>query len=485
MPIILPTEIVTSDKTPRFAMAFDRSSGSKRQRDTGRRVLLVGQQLAASTQAVHSPVDLFRESDSEVFGAGSVLDVGAKAAFRANRNVKLTAVSVADPTGVKASGTVTFATNLDYDAIGQITIGDQQITWESVAGDTPTTIAAAAAAAINAVANLPVTAASASGVLTVTAKSKGTIGNGIAFRFTWSRSVATTATLSPSTGVLGSGTGTAAITSALAAVAAKRYHVVAVLLDDSTSGAAAQEHVELVGDAEHGFGEIAVQVVNGSMSTATTLAAALNGVRNITYAINGSDSWMPAIAGAVAAVMSGEEHPARPYNTLELGGIKPPPVEKRWIRSELRSMLDNGVAPLVVQTGEKVGICRAICTYFTDSNSNPDYSILDVNTIQCFDAVRDQLALLFGSSTYRRALFADDDPESVLPPEVITPNKARLDVLDELRALERQGIVQHVEALQTEMVFEKVGKNLVFSLPTNFVDGLQAVLGRSILVQTA
>ncbi len=43
MGITLPTEIITFDKTPRVAIAFDKTSGVKQTVDTAREVLLVGQ----------------------------------------------------------------------------------------------------------------------------------------------------------------------------------------------------------------------------------------------------------------------------------------------------------------------------------------------------------------------------------------------------------------------------------------------------------
>jgi phage tail sheath gpL-like len=482
--ISLPPEIVTSDKTPRSAIAFDKTSGVKQVADTARAELLVGQRLVAGSQAVNTPVDIYRETAGEaLFGQGSALDVAIKAAFKAHPYVKLTAVAVDDAIGsVAATATLTFAVNAAYDGYYALRVMGVTVLIPITKADTPTVIAASGAAAINAIKDLPVTAAAALGVITLTARNKGALGNGIQLRGDFSRSdIATTATLSgPS---LTGGAGVASLANALAACAGARYHVVVPLLDDSASGQAARDHVEMQSDGEHGLGEISIQAINGTLSTATTLSAALNGYRSQIYATNASESWFVQIAAAAGAVESSEEVATRPRNTLELKGIIAPPVASRWLyHTETRALLDNGVSPLVVRPGERVSILRAVSTYTRNASGDPDYSVLDITTALGFDYFRDNIALMFDTN-YARSRWAEDQAEDDLPPDVATPSKVGLDLLNVARDMEALGIVSHVEQHAAEFVVNKVGTQCQFSVPAEIVEGLHEKLGKVVLIR--
>lgn len=481
MPITLPTEIVQSDKTPRTAIAFDKNSGVKQRASTARDVLLVGQMVSTGTATASVPYEIFRESDGEtLFGAGSILDFAIKAAFKAHPLAKLSAVAIADA-GVKAAATVTFATNALASTTYALRIAGVLIQIDIVTGDTPTIIAAALSAAINANTSLPVTATPLVGVVTITAKNGGTVGNGIQLRGRFASTttvVGTTATLSST--ALTAGTGAVSTAAALAGTVARRYHETAILLDDSVSGLAAKTHINTQAGAEVGFGEFAHQGLVGSLSTATTLALALNAPRGLVAAINGSESWSVAIAAAFAAVLSSEEAATRPLNTLPLTGILPPPVESRWTRTETRTLLDNGVTPLVVMPGETVGIMRAVVTGVKNSGGNFDYSTLDVTITRGFDDLRDNVKLMFDTN-YPRARWAESDADGLLPPDVATPAKVKQDLIDVCRDAESRGICSGVEALKDQIVVEKVGTQCQFSIPANIVDGMHEKLGSIVL----
>ena len=485
--IALPPEIVTSDKTPRTAMGFDTTSGVKQVSDTARRVLLIGQRAATGTQPVNTPVDIFRETGGEdLFVAGSALDVAIKAAFKAHPGVKLTAVAVDDAVGsVAASATLTLVGNAAVDGAYHLRIAGKEVIAAIVKGDTPTVQATAIAAAINADKSLPVTAANVAGVVTITAKSKGTLGNGIQLRGEFSRTdIVTTGTLSGT--ALSGGTGVASIANALAAVGGERYHIVVPLLDDSASGTDARDHVELQGDAEHGKGEIVVQAVTGTLSSATTLSAALNGMRSMIYALNGTESWFVQLAAAVAATMSSEEVATRPYNTMVVKGIKAPPVEKRWLYgTETRALIDNGVSPLVVQPGERVGILRAVSTHVRNAAGDPDFATLDITTILGFDDLRDNVTLMFNTNYGRSRWVEDGDDDGDMPADVATPSAVRMDLIGVARAAQSRGIVSHVENYLDEFVVQKVGTQCQFSIPADIVEGMHERLGKAVLMRAA
>jgi phage tail sheath gpL-like len=489
--ISLPTEIVSSDKTPRTAIAIDRTSGAKQTSSTALEVLLVGQMVAAATVAANVPVKLLREDDgANYFGAGSILDVACRAAFAANPFVLLSGVGITDA-GTKATATITFVGVPAISTVFRIRIAGVEYAIDVTAGDAIATIATNLAAKINADKACPVTAAGAAGVVTLTADNGGTVGNGIAVAVgnagaltggfdAPTSQVVTTATLSSAK--LTGGTGAVTITNALAACTGKRYHKIALLLDDSVSGLAAKAHTDSEGDGEHLHGELFVQGFNGTLSGATTLALALNANRGVVAAIQGSETWSVVIAAAFAAAWSREEVPTRPLNTLPLNGVLPPTTDSlRWQRTETRTLLDNGVTPLVFVPGNQVTILRAVVTGVKNAAGDFDYSMLDVTDWQGLDFFRDNLKLMF-ETNYPRARWADSDPDGLLPSDVATPEKVTIDLIDVARDMERLGVLQNVDALKDQFLVEKNGTQCLFSAPAMVVKGMHEKLGKVVNV---
>lgn len=479
--IVLPPEIVTSDKTPRAVMAFDRQSGVKQTANTTKSILLIGQMAATSTIAANTPTQLSRETDSEAFGIGCPLDIAAKAAFLANPNIIIWAVGITDA-GVKATATLTITVNATLTTEVWLYIMGRKCVFIANVGDTPTVQATALAAAINARTDLPVTATSSVGVVTITAKVGGTINNTIALRVFQPNLSGSTYTLSGA--LMGSGTpgsGTVSTVSATAAASQARYWLVVPLLDDTTTENAVRDYVIAQGQAEVGFGEICVTALVAALSAQTTQALACNGLRNVQVAINGSESWFVEIAAAAAAVMASESVATRPYNTLPLPGIKAPPIASRWLRTETRSLLDNGCTPLTAGDDGIVRFMRVVSTGVKNTAGNFDYSVLDITKVQGFDDIRDNVVLMFNTN-YPRARWADSDPDGRLPADVATPAKVTTDLLNVLRDGESRGIVQQVEQYAPQIVVQKVGTQCQFSIPTYIVDGMHEKLGKAVLI---
>jgi phage tail sheath gpL-like len=485
-PIDLPPEINVNDKRPRQAIGFDTTSGARSLVPNRKRAMIVGQMLAGGTGVANTVYPIVTEGDAAVlFKDGSMLDEMARAFFKANPQGTLFACGVLDNAGGTVATLVnTFAVNAAINGAYVLVYGGRQIVTAITKGDTPTVIAANHVLAVNAIAGLPFTAANAAGVVTYTSKHKGVEMNLLKLRGFFSLSgMGTTATLAATYTAFAGGTLTADLTTAYAAASAQRYHERAIGLSDSASGTAARDEINLKGDAEHGNGEVVVQSISTTLSASTTLALALNGVRNQVKAIRGSGTPPWAISAAVAAVKCSESRAAMPYNYLPIAGIEAPQVADRWIASELKTMLDNGVSPLIVLPGDIVGMYRSISTYFTNPQGAIDYSQLDIMVIQCFDRVREAWTSMF-QTKYGRSEWADDDSDGLLPGFVATPDKVKRDTVDVMRDLEREGTVQQVEALAPQIEIDKVGTNCRASLPADFVDSLQEVFGKVVRVQT-
>jgi phage tail sheath gpL-like len=481
-PIDLPPEIATTDKTPRTAIAEDTSSGVKSIPPNSREVLLIAQRLAAGSVAAGVPTPLNRETDSEgFFVAGSILDIQAKAAFKAYPLCKLTAVALDDAGGATVS-TLTYTIaggNAAADGSHEVYINGKKYVAGVLKNDTPTQQAAAVAAVVNADPNCPVTAVAVAGVVTFTSKNKGLIVNSIFLRYRLPVAIGSTVALAPTTGYFAGGTGTAVLTSALAAIAGKRFHLIALGLDDSTSALALRDHISTQGNGENDKGEIAVVAFNGSESAAQTLALATNHERMTHPWINSSETWQPAISAGAAAVMSSETQATKPYNGMPIDGVLPPTMDKRPTRTETRNSYDNGVSPLVVLPGEKVAFQRVISSRSVNAAGNKDYTLLDITIIQGLDRVRDLLIAMLDNPKYQRAKWADDDP--TLPPDVVTPSRLNDAFFGVLLDAQAEGTLQNVLKYKDEQLVVKVGTQAQYSLPADVIDGLHEKLGKIVL----
>ena len=58
-------------------------------------------------------------------------------------------------------------------------------------------------------------------------------------------------------------------------------------------------------------------------------------------------------------------------------------------------------------------------------------------------------------------------------------------LLGSMRAEERLGIVQHVEANADNVVVERDGTSCLFSVPADIVPGLHEILGKVVLIRNA
>ncbi len=473
--IVLPPEIILSDKRPRTAIAIDKTSGVKQRSSTAREVALVGQMTTDGEGLAETPYMLLREDDgAKYFGARSNMDIACRAAFKAHPFVKLTGVGVTDA-GDKADGTVVFTTTAAGNTTFRLRVAGKEVSFAVADGDTITDIGDALEEAINtSTVVLPVTANNAAGTVTVTATCGGTIGNGITMYGGFDSDVTTTVTIAAA---LTGGSGSVDIEDALTALTGKRYHEVALLIDDSTGGADGKDHADSEGDAEHGHGTHVHQAIVDDLTAATDLATTINGTRNVVAALQGSESWVVEVVAAFAAIVSREEVPTRPLNGTVLKGILPPPVELRWTALEQRTLLDNGVTPLIVTPGEEVAIQRLVSTGVTNDNDNLDYSLLDVPKMRGLDYFRDNLVLMFNTN-YKVARWADSDPDGLLPNDVATPEKVLVDVIDVARDMEEFGVLSNVKAHEDEFVVEKLGSACYFTCPAVVVDGMHEKLGK-------
>lgn len=430
------------------------------------KTVIVAQMLSSGTATVNTVVEVFSDAQAALlYGRGSIAHLMVKAAIKAYPYLALSVVAVADAgAGVAATGSVAITGPASAPGVFTIKIGSERVDVAVASGDTATQIGAAVVAQIDQQPDLPVTATANLGTVTVTARHKGTLGNGIKL------SHSTTAPgVSAVTTAMASGATDPDITTALTAIFSAGHNVVISAYNDQTNLTALRTHLDNTGGPLEQRGAVGIYGHVGSLANATTLAGTINSGRISGCLLPGTLSQACELAAAYGAVVASEEDPARPLNLLALTGIAAPEIPDRLGRVEQENALYNGVTPLEVGPGERVQIVRAITTYTQDPQGIDDISLLDLTTIRTLDyvrkACRERISLRF--------------PREKLSAR--TPPKVRSELLDVLLKLEELEIVEEVEANKDGLLVERDLQDpnrLNAKIPTDVVNGLHVFAGR-------
>ncbi len=473
--------------------------------------------VAAGTASVENVYPVASDTDAlALFGAGSELHRMSAAVLSQYPSATLFACPVAESGGTAASGVLTFATTATAAGTVRFNLCGEVIDVAVASGDTVTTIAAAAAAAINNANALPYTAQNSSGVLTVemsfgagapvpdpytaqnssgvltfTAKHKGPRGNVdvvdayflasgavTATRITTSSTASgfgTTGTWS-STGTIGneitlsSGSTADNFANALAAIEPSRYDRIVVACIDSTnlgrvSTALTTQAGPTIQKLQQG---IAASV--DTYANSISLAAGLNAAR-MSMAWHFASALPPpdvaaqyaaarvgGDAGVASAAIPGEgDDPAANLNGLELATITAQrTVADQPTATEIENALNNGLTPLAPSVDRPgfVTVVKAITTR-ASANGVPNYAVLGTQSVTVPDYVADFLRSDL-RTTYRGFKLAPDSADGLPPtaPRVVTPSIARGHIARRLAAMEAQGILINVAANLPLLVVE-------------------------------
>ncbi len=430
------------------------------------KVLLIGQRIAGSTDT-GALFDVYSDKDvAEVCGWGSLAHIMATSAITAYPYAALSMITVADdPAGQAAVGTITLSGAAAKS--GRITMVVNNFKSINVAidnADTADVTATDLVAAINAQNDLPVTAAVAAEVVTITAKNKGLAGNDIKLSVVITATGLTAAVVQMADGDLNPD-----IKAALAAIAAEGHDIIACPFNDEKNLLTLRAHQRAVADPREKRWVIASIGHTGTLARAITLTTALNCEFQSVAWYKGSPSLPCQIAAAYAATVASEEDPARPLNTLELAGIGVCKPEDKTLRSEQENALYNGVTPIETgPDGTSCQIVRAITTYTKSANGTEDESYLDLTTIR---------TLIYVSKACVDAV-ALRHPRDKL--NTRTPAKVRSTLLEVLIKCEILEFIERVEENKDKLICERDLQNvgqLNARIPTDVVNGLHIFAG--------
>lgn len=173
--------IPSSQLLPLFFAEFS-GTAPVGQGDLVKPTLICGQKLAAGTGATGTPLRVTSVAEAiTLFGRGSVLHLACKRFFAQHPTGDLRVIALADESGTNASATATVTGPPTASGSIYLRIGDSLVEVAVASGADADDIAADLAEAINANADLPVTAAVGTApdehVVTITHRHDGTIGN--------------------------------------------------------------------------------------------------------------------------------------------------------------------------------------------------------------------------------------------------------------------------------------------------------------------
>ena len=442
--------------------------------------VIVAQKTSAGTVAQDVLTTVFSDADAQLyFGAGSQAHRMVKACLDANPYIDLDVLPLDDGTGTPAAGFLLFTGTATASGTVKAYVDNNVGEFAVAVGDTAAVIAVGLYSALyENSAGISATLGSTGACVTLTAKNDGTYGNHtpVSVKVDGVVGIANTTTLFTGGATdVDVGTATAGHLSYIASAGHKQ---IIWGQNDATNVAKHKTFIDFVSNSLEQRPAIGVygytDLVGASAAAKTLAGTTLNHGRSIVaYLPSATTVGLEAspcyIAAAFGGVLASEEDPARPFNNMALPGIPAPNATDRITRTVIEDLLRNGVTPLHVMSGERVGIVRAISTYVTNSAGIADPSLLDITTIRTLDYVRQatvtRLSLRF--------------PRNKLSSRTAASVKA--EVMDVLYQLESLEILEQVKENADGVIVERdtVDVNrLNVKIPADVVNGLHVIAER-------
>lgn len=422
------------------------------------KVLLIGNKLASGSKATQIPHFIASADKAvEFFGKGSVLSEMCESFLNNNKTIRLEAIALDDKAaGVKATGSILFAGTASKASLLNFYIGGEQVSVGITAAMTSAEIVAALVTEINLIETLPLIAAidgTTAEQINLESKHKGEFTNEIDLRFDLYEDEMPAGITAAITALV-NGAGNPDVADAFTNIGDEQYNLIVHPYVD------AQNLQALDDECSDRFG--ALRQIDGyalcgkraSYSELTTLGESRNSKFAVVLPIKGATSpwtWASALVAQVAA--SAQIDPARPFQTLELKGIKTPSLSERYNWAERNAFLFSGIATWKVIAG-KVVIERVITTYRLNNAGAVDVAYLDLNTLLTLSFLRwDYRNIMLRK--FSRHKLASDGSRFKSGQAILTPKIAKAEALAIFRNWEENGLVENVDQFKRDLIIER------------------------------
>lgn len=423
------------------------------------KTVFLGQKTSAGTATAATLTQVFSaEQAAGLFGNGSILDEMLRGWFNTNNVNECYAIALADDgSGVAATQTLTVTASSAQAGTLQLYINGRLVRVGVTASQTASQIGDAIAAAITADVRLPVTAANDSGVVTCTAKNKGTIGNLIDIRFNASSGDAFPSGVSVAVAAGVTGATDPLVATALAALPDEVFKLIVSPYTDSTSTTALKTELDRRWGATVQLDGHAIMAKSGTASTVATFGGTLN-CQHFTFIDSGKATmypsyiWAGTLAGRVA--FSADADPARPFRTLGIDDIVGDIASNRRTFSEKNAILTAGVGTHNVLNDGSVVIDRLVTTYKTNAVGAPDNSYRNTNTMFNLSYMRQSYKTRM-LSRYPRHKLADDGTVFGAGQPIATPATIKAEIISLYEEWILDGLAENLEAFTETLIVER------------------------------
>lgn len=432
------------------------------------KVLLTGVKTTAGSATVGTQVygPLSRESDvTEYFGAGSPIHRAWLRISQVCKTAAVYAICAAESAGTAASDTITFATAATGAGSVRYTCAGETVEVAFQSGDAyDTDIAADLVTAINAQTHWPIAATRSNGVVTVTAKIKGTSGNWIRHRASITSGVGTTVAVAHST--LTSGATDESYTTLLSTILSEKFDYIVPCINPTAGSnaniAALVTQMQTQALATSNIRQQAIVCSADTLSNATTFVTAYN-KPPVSVLHQKNSEWEPLeIAAHVAGIRYNEETGADPgvsYDGYGLGVNDIWAVPAQYSTSDRPSAIDIntalsvGLSPIAVNAAGKSYLVMS-CTA-----AGADPRVRDTAKVTVAYRFASDLAARYASQ-WARSKLADNEPDGAkaYPSNVLTPERlATLTVYPMLRQYRDASLLVNVDGDAGSIASASVG----------------------------
>lgn len=424
------------------------------------RAILFVQMLSTGTGA---PKTLYRITRSDqgraLFGAGSVGQQMVEAFKKTNKTTDVYAVALADaPDGVAATGSFAIAGTATAGGALALYIGKTRIPLAVAVGATAAQMATKAAAAIAELTDLPVTAAAAGGTVTLTARHKGEVGNGVHLAVARKTEDVVPAGLSVAVTAMSGGVTNPDVTELLDVISTQWLTDWALAWDDETTLAAVAANLAERFVAMGKLDAHAYVGHRGTFGALTAKGALTNSPHLSAMGVKGSPSapweWAAAVAGIAAFQFAND--PARQLRGLVLTGIEAPTAADQFIETEQNLLLKGGVSTFIPLSDGTVAIDRLVTTYKVSVLGVPDRAWLDAMIPKTASRVRYDWNS-YVALTWPRPKLAPDNSRAAdadVSGAVVTPKRMRASWAARCGIYEERGWIVDTKETLGRSVFE-------------------------------
>lgn len=444
--------------TPLFYAEVDNSAANTTTDDM--RSLIIAPMARGQAQSLELTRVTSVDEAAKLFGAGSIAHRMVSAYRDQDSTGTLFVLPIDDSTGgIVGTKTITVTGAATSAGVIYLYVGYDLVQVSVESSDNETVIASAISTAINARTDLPVTATSDEGVVTVTAKNRGAVGGDFPINVNLlgvANGQILPAGISIEVAVGTEATGSGTLESAFAALKEEAFEFIAMPYADKVAFDAAKAAMTKRWSYDVQLYGHVYSAARGDVTALTILSAAQNDPHLTLFGVSKTDpnyayERLAAAVGKIAVSVKAD--PARPFQTLALTGITAPRIADRFDRAEREQLLAGGIATFV-DTMSDTQIERAVTTYTKNAYGSTDNSYQDAETLHTLGYIIRYMRTRI-TSKFGRHKLASDGTKVAEGQAIVTPKIIRSELIAQYGDLETMGLVENAEEFQKALVVER------------------------------